>query len=232
MNASRLQSLLRSSLVLIAVSLLFGCAHLRSGENIVPKKALSDICRPDLHFKEVKGSVWMKVRSKEDSGQFPADLVWNSKTGLIVEVTNLIGGPIAQIKSRDESYEIKRYDRPEEKFVGEQTWGGISISLAKNLFIGNIPCPQISDTTDAVIRLDSDGWLWVIKGAERYGYRLKNWAGRSWPEEMIFRKEGSEEVRIHFDQPEDKTGTPLRWEATAGSSELKVRWKERSYQLD
>ncbi len=226
----------RSQLILaILIVTLSGCAHPRVGENVPPEKLYELACRPGKSVKSVRGSTWLRAKSSEASGQFPAEVVADSPNQLKLEVTNLVGGTEAVITVKGEKYQIKVPNKKERSESGYGSWGGIPLHWATELFLGRVPCPQVSGAEQLRLSRNEEGELVVevppsLKGAkETFVYRFRNWEGKAWPEALHWEREGtlSASVDFKFDDPEADTLSPRKWEARSQQGEVKVRWKDR-----
>jgi hypothetical protein len=188
---------------------------------------------PGASVHVLTGSVWMKAKSPEASGQFPATVKVTGSDRLEMEVTNLLGGPEATIKVNGASFEIRASGKgrggKDRVQTGTDTWAGIPLRWAPDLFLGRVPCPEDSVRASAQIRMNEGGELVIETPGERYTYGYRSWAGAPWPEKLTWRRTSgaATEVAFEFDQPDDKTGSPAKWEARSSRGEVKVRWKDR-----
>jgi hypothetical protein len=225
---------LRDSVVLIVICVLSGCAH-------VPKIVSRDLpalfeqaCEPGSRIQSVEGSVWLKANSKEASGQFPAAVRAIAPSQLILEVTNLLGGTEAVITVDEQHYRISMPNgqRPDEE--GYHSWGGIPLFWATELFLGRIPCPSGDAARDAVLSLQEDDLVVethrsVGRDVERFVYSFRKWAGKPWPESLHWERTGTFPLTVDFkfEDPDDATHSPKKWEARSIHGEVKVRWRDR-----
>jgi hypothetical protein len=194
----------------------------------------------------VNGSAWVRAKSKEASGQFPAEISVKLPDQLKMEVTNLIGATQALITVYGTSYKIlvpAKDGRSQKKYEGNGYWGGIPLKWAVDLFMGRIPCPaldQRDQRSGAKLSANEDGSLTAEVGPEshreRYTYRFRNWEGTPWTESLHYERVSSAAtpdnaklvVDFKFDQPEEGTRSPKVWEATSLHGEVKLRWKDRT----
>lgn len=219
-----------------------GCAHKAvtvGAETPEQLQALLKMaCKPSEKVTRVSGSVWLKAKSKEASGQFPATVFAESeKSRLKMEVTNLVGGVEAAIEITGDEYLIQG-PKLKAPMKGKQSWGGIPLEWAHALFMGKVPCAHRSEWVILKLESPSDGQLTVrrpvsgLKNHEEiFEYRFKKWGEEYWPEHLIWSRTGEgKETRVEFkfDDPEEGTGAPKRWEAKSAMGEVKVRWKDRS----
>ncbi|MGK5089583.1 hypothetical protein WDW86_18685 [Bdellovibrionota bacterium FG-2] len=234
----------------LGLSLVFfpACAGkgVRSAQELTQPKTpqeykvwLDSACSLGRTTKGVKGSVWLKAKSKEASGQFPANVEAKATaegSELRLEVTNLLGGTEALISVKNQTYRIEVPAQNKVLEQGQVSWGGIPLRWATELFLGRIPCPSGSaESADSKVEIDSTGRLDVsiprtLEGdAERFIYSFRSWAGRPWPEALKWERKGSIPlvVEFTFDDPEDRTAIPRKWEAKSARGEVKVRWKDR-----
>jgi hypothetical protein len=223
----------------VLLFVLSGCSHALEVKVQDPQKLLDYACGPGGGISAIKGSVWLKTQSKEVSGQFPALVDAHAKKQtLILEVTNLIGGTEALISVVGQKYTISVPSQPNKKHQIEQgqgTWGGIPLQWSTDLFLGRIPCPLEKDPAKLAITASEEGDLTIEtrsqgrRESERYVYQFRQWEGVPWPEALHWERTGSAllSVDFKFDDPEDTTRSPRKWEAKSPRGEVKVRWKDR-----
>lgn len=231
--------LLQFSKEISAISLIlffgFGCAHAPVAPSGDPKDLLIQACDPGKAIRTSKGSVWIKAKSKEASGQFPAVVQVNGPESLKMEVTNLVGGTEAFITVEGKHYTIKVPGKKNASSEGSDSWGGIPLRWATELFLGRVPCPPQAERKTAQVVLTPKGELQVSAratlehDAEKYVFTFKKWEGREWPEGLHWERLGSVPVSVDFkfDDPEEGTHSPKKWEAKSDRGEVKVRWKDR-----
>src|SRR6185295_6528848 len=129
----------------LALVYLSSCAHGPSTKELSdPKLLMADACEPGQHSQTVTGSVWMNAQSKDAKGQFPANVVAKAPDSLTLEVVNLVGGTHAPITVAGKKYTIEVPDKngKNQKREGQNSWGGIPLKWASDLFLGRIPCPS------------------------------------------------------------------------------------------
>ncbi len=214
--------------------MLAGCAGPAISPQADPEKLLQTACEPGATIQSVKGSLWMKATSKGTGGQFPAEVVAAAPDSVHLEVTNLIGSTQAIIDVKDGKYRIQALDKKGQlkpMGAGKDSWGGIPLRWATDLFLGRIPCPSEASRGGAKISVGPDQSLKVEAGTETFIYRFRSYAGRPWTEGLTWEisKPIGEQKRVEFkfDDPEDKTRSPKKWEARSSDGEVKVRWKDR-----
>jgi len=205
------------------------------------RQAFSEICSIGRGNQEVMGSVWMKVETPDEKGQFPAQLKAANSGQLNMEITNLVGGVEATLKIHDGHYEVKWTGREQVVEKGTGQWRGIPLAWAVDLFLGRIPCPVTKGERRALkVELDQgpEGQLIVralyashqTQWTETFEYEMKTWAGKPWPVHLNWKKQGPGPTQVSFDfeDPSDHDAGPQKWSAVSDSGEVKIRWKDRS----
>ena len=195
-------------------------------------------CSPGRKVQSVQGDVRLQIKSSEISGQFSAHAEVLSPDQLKLEVTNFVGGTEARILVRSDQYEITRFRGDESSQKSKaSTWGGIPLKWAAGLFLGRIPCPELD--SDAELRFDAEGSLTVSvvpKGNgpdQKFIYSFKERNDSLWPAALHWEQEGPSPATLDFtfDEPEQGTLSPLKWEARSQQGGVKVRWRERQAAL-
>lgn len=170
----------------------------------------------------------MRLDSKEAKGQFPASVDAAAPDQVTLEVTNLLGSREALIQVHRGSYSV---DMPNQsggtarRAEGSGSWGGIPLQWASELFLGRIPCPSQKHSKSLKLEVTPGGELIATSGAERFVYHFRRWAGHAWAETLQWKK-GASTVDFKFDEPDDKSGSPRKWEAKSPRGVVKVRWRD------
>jgi hypothetical protein len=222
--------------VLLALGLISfsGCAtHPEVKVKESPEALLGYACRPGMTVESIQGNAMMKANSKDGSGQFPASIKAQAPDQLRLEATNLLGSTQAVITVQGRNYQIE-VPSPQgmkKREQGKDSWGGIPLRWAPDLFLGRIPCAE----ADAEIKALDNGDLQVLvkggsfKDPETFTYHFREWEGHPWPESLRWERKGTfaTSVDFKFDHPDEKTSSPLKWEAKSPQGEVKVIWKDR-----
>ena len=190
-------------------------------------------CEAGKGVSQVNGTVWLKTLSKEVQGQFNASVMAWAPDRLKLEVSNFIGGPIALISVHKRHYEIVRGSGEPMGAEDVDSWGGIPLRWAADLFLGRIPCP--TSLEHLVVFKDEASELNVedrndALGTQNFIFKYKRLEdGSPWPESLHWERGAPFEARVDFkfDKPEQGTLSPLQWEATSKDGVIKVRWKDR-----
>ncbi len=222
----------------IATAVLFlitaACSHIPITKDRDPELLLNEVCKQGADVQEVRGSVWLKAKSLEASGQFPATVVAKAPDQLQLEVTNLLGGTEATIKISGNQFSI---DIPHKKSRPAQetgSWGGIPLRWALDLFLGRIPCPKTSQIKPKLLTHSEKDELSVETLDEKFIYHFKNWGNSPWVDSLRWEKSGSVPMKVefHFESPLDAQGgtdsSAGKWEAKSTRGEVRVRWKDRT----
>ena len=226
----------------LATLLLCSCAPSQLKPTEDAAALLNYACRPGETVKSAQGTIGMKAQSNEATGQFPASVLATAPDHLRLEATNLLGGTEAVITVEGSHYQIdvpsrKDPSHPEmgrmEEGVG--TWAGIPLEWATQLFLGRIPCPPAALSKDTKLQVDAVGNLiaetpaFSDRGEERFVYHFRTWQGKPWPETLHWERKGSAPISVDFkfEDPEDRTDSPRKWEAKSPRGEVKIRWRDR-----
>jgi hypothetical protein len=202
-----------------------------------PRALLAIACEPGALTREAAGTALLKVQSSDASGQFPATVSVRAPDSLVLEITNLVGAPQALIRINGNRYSIVLGDEGGGKIrertqSGSDSWGGIPLHWATDLFLGRIPCPTKTQQAEARIQVSGDELTvetrpTLEREAERYLYRFRSWSGKPWPEALHWDGPGRHAVDFRFEDPEDGTRSPRKWEARSAQGEVRARWRER-----
>ena len=238
-SSTGLRGVLRGFFTTVGVTFVVGCAqnavNVKSVTPQDPKVLLQQACEPGKSVQKVKGSVWLKAKSTEASGQFPAMVEAEEPGHLRMEVTNLLGGTEAIISVEGRAFTIDVPHHQGRNQKGTNSWGGIPLEWANSLFLGRVPCPSAASLSEATVEVTKEGDLVVNtkpsleREAERYVYGFRSWSGQPWAESLHWERKSelALSVDFKFDDPEDHTRSPRKWEAKSSQGEVKVRWKNR-----
>jgi len=197
-----------------------------------PIKLIKGVCALDGAPREVIGSVWMKAKSKEASGQFPATVQARARPDepleLRIEVNQLLGARAALIEIRGSDFKV---ETSKQGSVNRKatSWGGIPLEWASQLFLDRFPCPNEQD-------LSRIRWRWLseseLEGRPEVGeivwrFKFRRWNLKPWVESVFWQKAAGKTLEVTRDDPDPSEGWARRWEASSSSGQVKVRWKER-----
>jgi hypothetical protein len=218
-------------MVLTILPMLVSCSTTKKSN---PLSKLAEICNIGRNTKEVSGNLLIKARSKEAKGQFPAAIKVNkAQKTMILEVTNLVGGPIASIKVSNEKFLIKTFGKKKQVAKGSISWGGIPLIWSLDLFLGKIPCPSLVNPDVKVKLSDTPDWqlLATIKD-ETYRYKIGIYEGAAWPEELLWsNNKKKESVHFWFSDPDGESMSPKKWRVKSSKNgEVRVKWRDRRVQ--
>ena len=213
--------------------LIAGCAHAPAKiHESNPEVLMAKACGAGRDIQRAQGSVSLKAHSAEASGQFPAAVDASVPSNLKLEVTTLLGGTEAVIRVAGDHYSVKSSHKNRNR-EGNGSWGGIPLHWSSDLFLGRFPCPTGVKATTSV---DAEGDLVIATesslgaDAEKFVYHYRDWNGGPWPESLHWERAGAfaSSVDFKFDDPEEGTGSPLKWEAKSSQGEVKVKWRDRN----
>ena len=175
----------------------------------------------------------MNLDSKEAKGGFPAQVSATAPGHVTLEVTNLLGGREALIRVAGGKYSVEapsKNGQAARKSEGSGSWGGIPLRWAAELFLGRMPCPNMAHRLR--LRVEESGDLVAEGDGERFTYRFRKWAGKPWADSLHWEdlSQPSLSVDFKFDDPEDKSGAPKKWEAKSPRGQVKVRWRDLQIQ--
>jgi hypothetical protein len=216
-----------------------GCSTVKTGGSASGRGALeeareasqliSNLCPVQGSVQSVEGRVWMKAKSKEASGQFPAIVQASAQKGLRLEVTQLMGARAALIEIRGQDFKV---ETPQQGSVSKKakSWGGIPLEWASSLFLNGLPCPDVS--------AGNGSWKWGfdaqgrLKGSDSQGtevwlYSITQRQSRTFVEKVTRERGGKVEFELTREDPDPEDGWARRWEIKSGVGEVKVRWRDR-----
>jgi len=222
-----MNALIRSVCSITLLLLLSSCAHQSAEQLRSAHEALKEVCSIGSQQNRVTGSVWLKARSPDIKGQFPAFVKVTNQQNLQMEVTNLIGSPQANINVNKHQYEIILHGPKKKIIKGKDNWAGIPLRWATSLFLGRIPCPNLGE--EPKVRWHSSSIFSAVQDQEEYRYFVRRWAGQAWPEKLIWKSKAKDTpvIEFVFEKPKPKTTIPLKWSISTKNSQVKVRWKRR-----
>ncbi len=212
-----------SRLSLFVFLLTTQCATQQIKKDIDLYGLLGEVCKTGSQTKKVKGTAWLKIKSRDKSGQFPASVSVKSPDWLQLEVTNLLGAREGLITLEKNELKIESLHSTQDK---PKNWSGIPLEWAIPLFLGQYPCPKYSQNSELKLTLAENGELSVLWKKQKFLYRFKNLYNDPWVESMDW--EGDlETTQFFFDRPDEHTGAPKKWEIRSPQGEVKFRWKDR-----
>jgi hypothetical protein len=184
-------------------------------------------------IQQAGGVAWMKAKSPDASGQFPASIQAKAPSSLKLEVQQPFGGTAAVLTIEGSDLQIEVPGKPERGRRERETWAGIPLRWAPGLFLGKIPCPDSNSLGQASLSINADDELIVSMPSDasgkpaRFIYRFdERKDGRFWAK-FLHWESGNAAVDFEFDDPEAETLSPLKWQAKSKQGEVKIRWRDR-----
>ena len=222
-----------SSIFVTACSTLPVREKFVSQEN--PLQLFKSVCSIGSEIQSAEGTVWLKTQSPEVSGQYFADVSVFGEGNLKLEITNLFGGIEASIEVDEGHYEITRKGKRElREETTHGSWGGVPLKWASTLFLGKIPCPPLSESLRVTRGEDGELIVYIPEkegSAEQvFTYWLSHVKSKPWPAYFVWERKStpSNKVEVRFDDPEEDSLSPRKWEATSPEGALKTRWRSRN----
>ena len=93
-------------------------------------------------FREVSGEVLIKANTKEFKGRYPATLRVEASGKFILEVTNILGGTMAQIQSDGVSMDVLVPSKPNQTRKGIKQYLGLDRETLAQFLLGDLPCAK------------------------------------------------------------------------------------------
>lgn len=221
--------------MLALLCLACGCATPRSPLNNVNEKDLySAACNIGRSVKSSQGVLWLKVKSKEYSGQVQAHVSAQSSDQMKMEILNPLGGVEVVVESKGDYFRIQRLGREKSTEEGVGQWGGLPIQWAPTLFLGRIPCPKgenvkLTKTEHHELRIEVPSTQ--TQNAEQFIFQFEKISNQYWPISLRWEKlnqPAHEKVEFRFSEPDKNNLSPLRWDVKSSRGVIKARWRERS----
>jgi len=227
-NSTRFFSILSISAFLI----LSACSSAPKDMRGDAKTLQKEICAQRSDLTEVTGTMWLKVQSREANGQFPA-VVSATPQNLKLEVTNLVGGREALVEVVGAKYTIEHQGN---RTTGKSSWGGIPLQWSIPLFMGKVPCFNVTPTSGARVAWNDKDELVVQRtipnlanDLETMVYRFQDWGGKQWVNYLRWEIKSTKKTQVvefEFFEPDMKTGWAKRITAKSERGEVQVRWKD------
>lgn len=205
------------------------------------QELLASVCSIGRKTHSVKGRVAIKARSDEASGQFPGSVVASAPDRMRLEINNFLGGTEAIVTIDRDRYEIEEYRGGKaQRRQGKDSWGGIPLHWATELFLGRIPCPVLSQKLE--VSKDAEGHLVAIvpEGlglvAQKFSYAFeRSSSARARPKSLeweLIGKGTSSQVHFEFQNFDEEAGGPRAWEARSSKGSVKLKWRTRTAEED
>lgn len=212
--------------------LFISCSTTKESLNEIKKNAdkiHTELCLgQSTTLKEISGSIWVKIESKNGSGQFPANVLINEQS-VIIEITDLLGGTqgVLSIENGKYSYEGRG---GETSFVRQtlrsQLLAGLKASEFKALFFNKLPCSAEKVSSISIVSDDDSEVQFIGKNNHVDRFMIKKWGDRFLPEK--FTKLGmNEKIVFNFSNFEDPHGLPKNVKVESNVGVIQLRWRDR-----
>lgn len=219
----------RGFLVAIWCFALAGCATFppQAERSLSAKEMIERLCSARNDIQSSTGSLWIQARTPEASGQFPASVKAARSGDVDLEIVDLIGGKVATLTVRGESFDLKHAQDPSRSFSGNGEWNAIPVRWLNQVFLGRVPCPTSAEIRRAeFLQIDSEHVEARLPKNDRVIYRYAMSGAILWVKEIDWLIHG-QRVLFTFDDVEFGSGAPLKWTVKSSLGEIKARWKQR-----
>lgn len=123
----------------------------------------------DNGTKTVNGELVIKSNTQEFKGQFPASVAFNPDGSFNLEVTNILGGTVAQLKGDPKAMQIRVPGKPKLSRNGVTHYLGLETAVLIPLLRGELPCPAEARSRDVKVEVEgnamkvrSANWDWYF----------------------------------------------------------------------
>lgn len=123
---------------------------------------------------EISGSLVLRSKTPEFKGQFPATVRFQKDSKFVFEVTNIVGGTMAQLEGNSDSMSVTVTGKPHLSKRGLKQYLGIELSVLIPILRGELPCPPEAQThaevEKNVMKVKTRNWTWTYtKSSEEDG---------------------------------------------------------------
>ncbi len=129
---------------------------------------LKQYCAKNVTDKAVQGEMVLRANTQEFKGQFPASIRVEPDGKFVLEVTNIIGGTLAQISGDPNVLQVKSNSKPKYNRQGVEYYMGIPAKTLVQLIRGDLPCPDEADRKKVLAEgssmvIDTGTQKWAFK---------------------------------------------------------------------
>ena len=173
MQKSYASSLIHSILIFSLLVLVTACSStpkisIKVASQAEAEKWLSRYCAKLHPQSELLGNLVMKANTQEFKGQYPASLHFDQGGAFQLEVTNIIGGTLVQLKGNDQALAITVPSKPKYSRTGITHYLGLELSVLAELLHGDLPCPTVEagnkiGVEGARIVMETANWKWIFE---------------------------------------------------------------------
>lgn len=204
-----------------SILILSGCVSIPKSAERPPLERLKNVCARVQNTQRVTGEVWLKIKSTELNGQFPATFKSDRGQGTEIEITNLIGGVEARLKVHNGKLFVQEKGKRDYVLKADQTWAGLPVVWIHSLLLGDIPCPNFNSDTVIVDVIDVQGSLLGAhyQGDEFLEFQLSGEASGDQVQSVSDRKRN---LSIEFGQK--------FWTIGTKEAVVKLIWRKRNQQ--
>lgn len=174
--------------------------------------------------RETSGDVVAKANTREFKGRYPATLKVQLSGKFVVEVTNILGGTMAQLQGDGTSMDVLIPAKPKQSRRGLKHYLGLDPKVLSQFFMGDLPCPLVRTKED----IETSG-----------GEIIVNAAPGKWTYKRTVKNEGEKPVELTLKSPQGKVVLSIQdWDPSlryakkakivAPEGELEWTWRNRS----
>lgn len=227
--------------ILFLSSIIFsaGCSSLksrsRSSRNIekleqsVGVKLYREFCSLNDRFTTVEGRAWIKLKTPDQSGQFPLTFYSPNSSELEFEVIDLIGTPLGNLELKSDVLTIKLGNKQQRY---KKNWNGFPVQWLSALFRGGVPCV---DQAPKEVHFDPAEQRIMVKFdspfASQWIYQLRNESlksGVKWVE--LQKSDSPDTMRMDFGDLMERQDVPKNWNLKSKTAEVNLRFRNFEFE--
>jgi outer membrane biogenesis lipoprotein LolB len=117
---------------------------------------------------ELFGDLIMRSNTREFKGQYPASLHFDRSGNFTMEVTNILGGTMMQMKGSPKAVELSVPSKPRYNRKNVTSYMGLELPVLAQLLHGDLPCPDGKpkvQTEGSTIVMQTLNWKWIFERA-------------------------------------------------------------------
>jgi len=212
----------KSSVLLCGVAVLTsfcGCSHApRLKDHSEAQHYVMKFCSPRSASQQLSGSIWIKIKNKIRTGQFPASVRFNSDQSAQIEIQNLIGAKVASIDFSETRFILESNVHNLESVNGGASYLGISNRWILALLGGEVPCP-INPGSSEIFEVEP-GQIAIRDSNFSFRYFFNKTADFVTIQKILIESLSGKKFNV-------KLALPNSWEIESSEGSVAVRWRDR-----
>ncbi|MBS1960377.1 MAG: hypothetical protein JST80_12945 [Bdellovibrionales bacterium] len=175
----------------------------------------------------VMGELVIKSDTKEFKGQFPASVAFKKDGTFNLEITNIVGGTVAQLSGDSRAMQITVPSKKQYNRSGVTHYLGLEMAVLVPLLRGELPCPTEARTKGVRVQAEGNAMRVRTTNWDWYFYRSLKDQGEVPARVVLKSPNGKQTIEMDVENWNDEEKYLKKGHVHSPEGDLKWTWRDR-----